>query len=272
MRGGQACCVFSLAAFMACSAQFASAETAPAPKPKPPIDTSSTNGTPDEPENRPVPSLGGRKSGATFFEAEGAVPVTWSGADIAAGRDQCSKLLAGLNLTYSPVDAIGGPEGCGAAAPIELSAVVGITIRPPATLTCGFASVLHRWARGAVQQAAKAALNDKVVSLTNVASYTCRKTRSAAASRMSEHAFSNALDISAFKLKKSGTVSVTDDWGPLNPEGANRSQEAKATFLRYVHEAACEVFSTALSPDHDAFHKDHLHLDHGRDGRYGLCN
>ncbi len=39
---------------------------------------------------------------------------------------------------------------------------------------------------------------------------------------------------------------------------------AKATFLRYTHEAACEVFSTILGPDANAAHKDHQHFDYGR--------
>ncbi len=271
MRGGQACCVISLAVFMAFSATHASAETVSAPKPKPQIDSAGNIGTPNKPNNRPAPFLGGRKSGATFFEQDGAVPITWSGTDIALGRDQCAKQLAGLNLTYKPVDAIGGPEGCGAAAPIEVSAVFGVKIQPPATLTCSFANVLHRWARGALQQAAKAALNDQLVSLANVASYTCRATRSERASRLSEHALSNALDISAFSFEKSGQVTVTGDWVPVDPADTNKELGAKATFLRYAHESACEVFSTVLGPDHNAFHKDHLHLDHGRDGRFGAC-
>lgn len=238
---------------LAVAAGPAHGEDAPVPKAKPDAQI--------EPQR--TPSLGGRKSGATFYEIDGAVPVTWSKAEAEEARAGCPKLLEGLDLTYKPVDPIGGPEGCGAPAPIEVSAVVGIAISPPATLTCSFAATFHKWARGALQQAAKAALDDEVKSVKNVASYTCRHRRGDGPKRLSEHALSNALDISAFRLKSGDTVSVTEDWDPPGK---------KATFLRYVHESACEVFSTVLGPDHNALHKDHFHFDYGRGGRYGLCH
>lgn len=222
------------------------------------------------------PSLGGRPSGATFFEAEGAVPVTWSTSDIKQARSKCSKFLKGLDITYKMVPAIGGPNGCGAPAPIEVEAVAGVKITPPATLTCRFASVLTKWMRGALQQAAAAAMQDQVTSLTNVASYTCRPVRAATAQRLSEHALSNALDISAITLVRTGTVTISSDWRELPEQppaqtSGTKSLDPKALFLRYLHESACEVFSTVLGPDHNVWHKDHLHLDHGRGGRYGLC-
>ncbi len=271
MCRGQACSVFSLILFLAIGHTQAAGETAPLPKPKPQIDTPAKADQADETVQNPKPSQGGRSSGATFYELDGAVPVTWPAADITAARAECSKLLTGIQLTYKPVDAIGGPSGCGTAAPIEVSAVAGIIIQPPATLTCNFTRVLHTWARGALQQAAKAALNDQLVSLTNVASYTCRATRSERASRLSEHALSNALDISTFNFEKTGQVSVTVDWEPVDAADSNKELGDKATFLRYAHESACEVFSTVLGPDHNAFHKDHFHLDHGRGGRFGAC-
>ncbi|NNF77615.1 MAG: extensin family protein [Rhizobiales bacterium] len=251
----------------------------PLPKPVPEGAADAADST--EPQPKRKPSTGGRKSGATFYEIDGEVPVTWSGAEIAAARAACVPLLEGLDIGYKPEDAIGGPEGCGAAAPIEVSKIVGVAIRPPATLNCKFTGVLHKWARGALQQAAKAALNDRIVSVNNVASYTCRKTRGDGSRRLSEHALTNALDIAGFKLKSGDTVSVSDDWGPTGATSDGRSGHddeeedalsAKATFLRYVHESACEVFSTVLGPDHNVLHKDHFHFDHGRGGRYGLCH
>ncbi len=271
MCRGQACSVISLTLFLGLGLAPASGATAPTPKPKPQIGTPTGADGTSQAAPPPKPSLGGRSSGATFYEVDGAVPVTWPAADITAARAACSKLLTGLELKYKTVEAIGGPGGCGAAAPIEVSAVAGIVIEPPATLTCKFTKVLHRWARGALQQAAKAALDDRLVSLTNVASYTCRATRSERASRLSEHALSNALDISTFNFEKTGQVSVTVDWEPVDAADSNKELGDKATFLRYAHESACEVFSTVLGPDHNAFHKDHLHLDHGRDGRFGAC-
>jgi hypothetical protein len=47
----------------------------------------------------------------------------------------------------------------------------------------------------------------------------------------------------------------------------------KAAFLRNVRDGACDVFATTLSPDYNAAHRDHLHLDQALRGRTGgrLC-
>lgn len=262
MHKGQARSVISFTLFLALSTPTFAAEPARLPQPKP-----------DRPAS---PFLGGRTSGATYFEVEGPVPVTWGTSAVTQARSECPKLLQALDITYKAVPSIGGAEGCGAPAPIEVSAVAGIKITPPATLTCPFAQVLHKWVRGAVQQAAAAALKDKVLSMTNVASYTCRPVRADNAQRLSEHALSNALDISAFTLERTGDITVSKDWiasapGSLRDPSGGPALTPEATFLRYAHESACEVFSTVLGPDHNAWHKDHLHFDHGRKGRYGLC-
>lgn len=274
MRKGQAWSVIWVILFMTSAAQPGAAEPAPAPKPKP--------GVAEKPSDQDhKPSRGGRASGATFYDVDGAVPVTWSKDEVVSAKAACPEQFNGIQLTYKPLAPIGGPEGCGTPAPIEVNAVAGIAIRPPATLNCKFAKILHRWARGAVQQAAQAALNDQIVSLDNVASYTCRARRGSGSGRLSEHALTNALDIAGFNLKSGRRVSVSDDWGPstgetgVREEGERTQDEPlspKATFLRYVHEAACEVFSTVLGPDHNALHKDHFHFDHGRGGRHGLCH
>ena len=40
-------------------------------------------------------------------------------------------------------------------------------------------------------------------------------------------------------------------------------------FLRIVHDSACKRFGTVLSPDYNAAHTDHFHLEAGRPG--GFC-
>ncbi len=259
MGKGQACCRIAIALLLMFGGPSGAQDAAPVPRPKPDVAVQETVDT--EVAAAPItgpPTTGGRTSGATFYEMTGAVPVTWSSTDTENARKECAAELSGLPLTYRPVGPIGGREGCGAAAPIEVSAVAGVKISPPATLTCPFARQLHRWVRGALQQAAKAALNDEVTSLVNVASYTCRLVRGDETKRISQHALSNALDISKFKVKDTGSVSVTGDWGDSSaPDDLSR----KATFLRYAHESACEVFSTVLGPDANDLHKDHLHFD-----------
>jgi hypothetical protein len=45
--------------------------------------------------------------------------------------------------------------------------------------------------------------------------------------------------------------------------GWNGESEDVRRFLRAVHSAGCRRFQTALGPDANAFHRDHLHFDLG---------
>ncbi|MEM7425532.1 MAG: extensin family protein [Pseudomonadota bacterium] len=264
MRNGQARLLLGAALLLSSGTLAEPQDAVPLPREKPA--TAQPQPEDDAVAATPVtgpPTTGGRASGATFYEMTGPVTVTWPEAASQRARAACGSLLDGLAISFKAVDPIGGPESCGAAAPVEVSSVHGVTISPPATLTCPFANRLHHWAKGALQQAAAAALDDEVTALVNVASYTCRLTRSDISRGLSQHAFSNALDISKFKLRRGDPVSVTDDWG--NSEDPDNLDE-RARFLRYVHESACEVFSTVLGPDANAHHKDHFHFDNRKKG------
>ncbi|HST92644.1 MAG TPA: extensin family protein, partial [Brevundimonas sp.] len=63
-------------------------------------------------------------------------------------------------------------------------------------------------------------------------------------------------------------VSVLADWdgdGPAGPEGS--------TFLKRIRDGACRAFGTTLSPDYNAAHANHLHLDGAiRRDATGLCD
>ncbi|HZW14810.1 MAG TPA: extensin family protein [Brevundimonas sp.] len=45
---------------------------------------------------------------------------------------------------------------------------------------------------------------------------------------------------------------MTDDW---------QGDDAEAHFLRRIRDDACGIFGTVLSPDYNAVHRDHLHLE-----------
>ena len=76
----------------------------------------------------------------------------------------------------------------------------------------------------------------------------------------SEHATANALDVSGFVLADGRRISVLRDWF---------GGDEKALFLKRVRDGACELFSTTLSPDYNAAHADHLHLDLADRGAMG---
>src|SRR4029078_6831330 len=69
---------------------------------------------------------------------------------------------------------------------------------------------------------------------------------------ISEHAFGNALDISAFTLADGRKITVKNGWRGLPEEQG---------FLRDVQAAACDRFTTVLAPGSNVYHYDHMHVD-----------
>ena len=63
-------------------------------------------------------------------------------------------------------------------------------------------------------------------------------------------------------LEDGRRVSVLRDW---------KGDDEKAAFLRRARDEACSVFGTVLSPDYNAAHADHLHLDQAARGFGGVC-
>jgi len=88
--------------------------------------------------------------------------------------------------------------------------------------------------------------------------YNCRPLRSGR-SRMSQHAYGNAVDLSGFRVSSFGWVDVREHW-----ESGKRPHDEKASvFLhRLVDVLISErVFANVLTPEFDAAHSNHLHVD-----------
>ncbi len=121
------------------------------------------------------------------------------------------------------------------------------------------------WDRQVLQPAAQSAFGAHAARVENYGSYSCRRIYGSTdvASRPSEHARANALDVAAVRLEDGRTVSVAGDW-----TGEGRAGAEGAAFLRRLRDGGCRVFSTVLTPDYNAAHRDHLHLD---GSPRGLC-
>nr|WP_243853769.1 extensin family protein [Sphingopyxis panaciterrae] len=115
---------------------------------------------------------------------------------------------------------------------------------------CAMTAGLALWNRDVVQPLAREYFGQKVVALENLGSYNCRKI--AGKQAQSEHSTANAIDISAFVLADGTRISLLNDWGDA---------DARSEFLHAVRDRSCGLFSTLLSPDHNAAHANHFHLD-----------
>jgi hypothetical protein len=94
-----------------------------------------------------------------------------------------------------------------------------------------------------------------VARIDHFGAYSCRA-NTGRRNQLSEHAYGLAIDISGFRLSDGEIISVERDWSRPGPRGA---------FLHQLARAACGYFSVVLTPDSNADHFNHMHLDIGRD-------
>jgi len=83
--------------------------------------------------------------------------------------------------------------------------------------------------------------------IVHMGSYNCRKMRNL--NIMSEHSYGSAIDIASVD-----EASVKHDW---------RKQDQNGRKIREAAKAGCRNFSNVITPDDNALHHDHLHLDNG---------
>jgi len=194
--------------------------------------------------------------------------AAWPQVEVDVARQRCAIILAASNIVADLKDPIGGPDGCGIAAPIDITAFGAVAVQPAATLNCTMGLATYKWLTEAVQPAARARFGEAVVSIRNASAYACRHRNNAERGRISEHAFGNALDVSAFVLASGRVITVEDGWSTA---GAFLGVSSQATFLKAAHDDACGLFATVLGPRTNALHENHFHLDLGRGGRYKIC-
>lgn len=194
---------------------------------------------------RPVGAFTGRKLAGLGGEAE-----------------KCRRLLrrAGIRFVALPPRA-GGQCGYDDAVRLSSGGSLAIAWRPAGLgSSCPVAAGLALWEWHVVQPAALRHFGSKVAVVEHFGSYSCRRLYGRSQGAWSEHATANAVDIAGFRLADGRRITVLGDW-----EGGG----AKARFLRDVRDGACRLFATTLSPDYNAAHRDHLHLDQASRGEMG---
>ncbi len=177
---------------------------------------------------------------------------------------QCRALLDRAGVAFTTLSMRAGGPQCGYDDAVRLGqrGALDIAYRPAGLGTsCPVAAALALWEWHVVQPAALARFGSKVASIDHFGSYSCRRIYGRAAGSWSEHSTANAVDIAGFRLEDGTRIAVVADWSGADP--------AKRAFLRDVRDGACRLFSTVLSPDYNAAHRDHLHLDQARRGEMG---
>jgi hypothetical protein len=174
---------------------------------------------------------------------------------------KCRALLDSAGVRYTVLAPVHAGDRCGYDNVVRFAPGGSRLIAwSPADLgaSCPVVAGLSVWEWSVVQPAARRLLGSPVVTIEHFGSYNCRHIAGQRA--WSEHAIANAVDIAGFRLADGKWITVARDWKGSGPE---------ATFLRRVRNGACRLFATTLSPDYNAAHHDHLHLDQAARGEWG---
>jgi len=154
---------------------------------------------------------------------------------ISGGGDACIAELSQTSINYTVLDDI--REGqCLVKDPVRITKFSNTTLSAPLVLNCKTALKTDDW------------LNDiEAKHIDHFGTYNCRSMRGSNVA--SEHSFGTAIDIAAID-----GASVQRDWDKETTKGA---------LIRSAADVACAYFSNVITPEHNALHYDHLHLDMG---------
>ena len=176
---------------------------------------------------------------------------------------QCRAQLDAAGVRYTVLPPRQGEGRCGYADGVRLTegGARRIGFRPAGLgVACPVAAALAMWEWDVVQPAAQRHFGHRVTTIDHFGSYACRRIYGRDAGTWSEHSTADAVDIAGFRLDDGRRITVIGDW---------QGDGAKAAFLREVRDGACKLFATTLSPDYNAAHRDHLHLDQANRGNMG---
>ena len=175
----------------------------------------------------------------------------------------CLANLGRSDVNFTPLPDQYYGAGCSAIGAVRLASLRSdggqLQLTNLGPVTCTLASTLSGWARFGVDRAAQQILGSPLVRIETMGSYSCRNV--AGTSRLSGHATANAVDVSGFVLADGRRITVLRDWNAQSPQ--------VRAFLSAVRDSACKRFGTVLSPEYNAAHRDHFHLEVG--GGRPLC-
>jgi len=169
----------------------------------------------------------------------------------------CFADLSREQVRFSPLPDRDYGGGCSVIGSVQLIDI-GVPVTNLKGMRCGLARTFVAWTRHAVAPAARQILGSDLVRVESFGSYACRNVIGSAAnaSRLSGHAIANAVDVAAFVLQDGRRITVLNGWRSSDP--------AVREFLQVIRASACKRFGTVLSPDYNAAHANHLHLEDDR--------
>ena len=154
---------------------------------------------------------------------------------IQGGGQQCLSAMSTAGIEFVSLGDV-RDKNCLIKNAIRIKTLPNTKLSSPLTLNCRTASKLINWL-------------DEIEAkrIDHMGTYNCRKMRGSPI--MSEHSFGTAIDIARIN-----EASIKKHWDNGGVEGNYLHRAAKSA---YSH------FSNVITPDDNALHHDHFHLDHG---------
>lgn len=170
-------------------------------------------------------------------------------------KNSCMAALETGAVKFSPMDDLVSADNsqCHIKDRVRLSGIGAVAMAPVET-RCDIALRLSAWVIYDLEPMALDLRGSELTALDHFGSYNCRRVRTSSgnSSRMSKHATAEALDISGFRFANGQSISLSRNW---NGDGSD--------FLHKARDTACDRFPLVLSPDYNALHADHFHLEEG---------
>lgn len=193
-----------------------------------------------------------------------AVPVPPPGLKMWPNRDAiqsaCLNDLEAMGAQFELIaQAEVGRNGCTLENGVKLIRMQAELSRP-VEITCPLALRLMEFERDVLRPDALQMFGKELRRINHAGGFVCKKMTGNGA-RISEHGHGRAIDIWGFALMDETRVSVDQHWRDRGPFGA---------YLRQVARKACDYFQVVLTPNSDAAHAKHLHMDIGPWKRCGI--
>ena len=158
---------------------------------------------------------------------------------IVGGGKQCLQNLESRGVEFQPLNEFGQGR-CLVKTPVSISKFTETELSSPVVMNCRFATKVDDWL-----------MDIGAEKVEHFGTYNCRNI--AGSGILSEHSFGTAIDISAID-----GASILKNWDDQTSGGQS---------LRDAARKACKYFVNVLTPESNAAHADHLHLDTG----IGFC-
>jgi len=178
---------------------------------------------------------------------------------LAPSRVCLNKLGQATHLNYAQAEAKRDGKTCGWTLAVNMTRASGSQFRPrKVTAQCPVVLASYIWLRQ-VDKHARKYLGSGLKKTHHAGTYSCRRQRGNGSGVWSQHAFANAWDVTGFELADGRVISIAKHWR----SDGSKAGKSRRKFLKKSRRSACRLFNVVLTPDFNAAHKDHFHLDQG---------